>query len=87
MYEPTKRFTAIEGLIHPWFDELRAGNLVRLDEAGNEIEGEWALRMPNGREVTVPLFDFSREGTSGAVSLWRDCSPYKVALLDTAHRL
>ncbi|BGP40201.1 regulator of ime2 [Rhodotorula kratochvilovae] len=67
VFTPTDRLAAIEAMCHPFFDELRAGNALprgaqaQADGASGEGgEGaEWGLRMPNGMDVKVDLFDFS----------------------------
>ena len=54
-YTPTQRLSAIDAMVHPFFDELRDPN----------------CRFPDSRHQGVaprdlpPLFDFSRQGMSG----------------------
>lgn len=53
-YTPTQRLSAIQAMIHPFFDELRDPN-TRLPDS----------RHPNGPVRDLPnLFDFSRHGKS-----------------------
>ncbi|GAA5883574.1 hypothetical protein JCM3774_002849 [Rhodotorula dairenensis] len=51
-YEPKKRLTAIEALVHPFFDELRCGN-------GPSRSSPWQVRLPGGKQTQVDLFDFT----------------------------
>ncbi|GEM09746.1 hypothetical protein Rt10032_c09g3763 [Rhodotorula toruloides] len=53
LYDPSRRLTAIEAMAHHFFDDLRRGNM-------RESKGSWGIQMPNGKCVTVGLFDFSR---------------------------
>ncbi|BGP32246.1 hypothetical protein JCM10296v2_004027 [Rhodotorula toruloides] len=53
LYDPSRRLTAIEAMAHHFFDDLRRGNM-------RESNGSWGVQMPNGKCVTVGLFDFSR---------------------------
>lgn len=53
-YTPTERHSAIDAMVHPFFDELRDPN-TRLPDS----------RHPNGPIKDLPaLFDFSRHGKS-----------------------
>jgi serine/threonine protein kinase len=52
-YTPTERLSAIDAMVHPFFDELRQPS-TRFPDS----------RHPNGPEKDLPtLFDFSRHGT------------------------
>ncbi|PRQ71414.1 hypothetical protein AAT19DRAFT_10272, partial [Rhodotorula toruloides] len=53
LYDPSRRLTAIEAMAHHFFDDLRRGNM-------RESNGSWGVQMPNGKCVTVGLFDFSK---------------------------
>ncbi|BGO91550.1 hypothetical protein NBRC10512_003210 [Rhodotorula toruloides] len=53
LYDPSRRLTAVEAMAHNFFDDLRRGNT-------RESNGSWGVQMPNGKCVTVGLFDFSR---------------------------
>lgn len=51
-YTPTERLSAIDAMVHPFFDELRDPS-TRLPDS----------RHPNGQVKDLPpLFDFSRHG-------------------------
>lgn len=51
-YTPTQRLSAVEAMVHPFFDELRDPN-TRLPDS----------RHPNNPSKDLPtLFDFSRHG-------------------------
>lgn len=52
-YTPTARLSAVEALVHPYFDELRQP----------PPSGQSAQLLPNGRPFP-PLFDFTREELS-----------------------
>lgn len=53
-YTPTKRLSAIEAMVHPFFDELRAPD-CRFPDSRHAAGG--TKEMPK-------LFDFSRHGRS-----------------------
>jgi len=58
-YTPTERLSAIDAMVHPFFDELRDPN-TRLPDS----------RHPNGQVKDLPaLFDFSRHELSIAPQL------------------
>lgn len=65
-YTPTQRLSAVDAMIHPFFDELR----------------DPSTRLPDSRHPTNPpkelptLFDFSRHGTSlFANKMYRSTNP------------
>ncbi|GAA5908679.1 hypothetical protein JCM8208_002185 [Rhodotorula glutinis] len=58
VYTPSFRPRAVEAMCHPFFDELRLGN-VRSSSGSGRQGKRWELVMPNGQPVTAPLFDFS----------------------------
>ena len=57
-YTPTKRLSAIEAMVHPFFDELRAPD-CRFPDSRHAAGG--TKEMPK-------LFDFSHHGTSCLLS-------------------
>ncbi|GAA5856977.1 hypothetical protein JCM9279_000520 [Rhodotorula babjevae] len=63
VYTPSFRPRAIEAMCHPFFDELRFGNLRPSSANGTSGSGRqgrrWGLAMPDGQAVTAPLFNFS----------------------------
>lgn len=54
-YTPTQRLSAIEAMVHPFFDELRDAN-TRLPDSRHTNSG--SKELPN-------LFDFSHHGKNG----------------------
>lgn len=60
-YTPTKRLSAIEAMVHPFFDELRAPD-CRFPDSRHAAGG--TKEMPK-------LFDFSRHGRCWSVCEYR----------------
>jgi glycogen synthase kinase 3 beta len=57
-YTPTERLSAVDAMVHPFFDELRDQN-TRLPDS----------RHPSGQVKDLPpLFDFSRHGKLSRIS-------------------